>query len=276
MLGVVLIWLGTFFEEISAVAGKKNLLEKKEDVYVFGFLQILAVLTAFLLMLALLPGALVFSWESLPTLSVRIIFEIIQCYCAIMALQLADRSTMGILRSGTIPLLLLVDIMMGYSISSLQLTVVLALFVLIVLAVKERVVRREGLKYVTAATLLPVITASLYKYNIDNFNSVAVEGTIVYFALLLFWGAMNAKRYNNPFKYLKNPQIVLQSVSLAIEAVLMSVAFLYSFPSLLIAVKRASSIFWSTLSGIYIFREEKGLAKICLAGVMLSAIFILV
>ncbi len=276
MVGVLLIWLGTFFEEISAVAGKKNLLEKKEDIYVFGFLQVLAVLAAFLLMLALMPGALVFSWASLPTLSVRIFFEILQCYFAIMALQLADRSTMGILRSGTIPLLLVVDIMMGYSISSLQLTVILALFVLIVLAVKEKAVGGQGLKYVVLATVLPVITATLYKYNIEHYNSVAVEGTIVFSALLLFWGVMNARRRNNPLRYLKNPQIVAQSLSLAVEAVLMSIAFIYSFPSLLIAVKRASSIFWSTLSGIYIFREERAFAKISLAGVMFLAIFILV
>lgn len=276
MFGVLLIWLGAFFEEISAVAGKKEFDARTEDVYVFGFLQILAVLSAFLLMLAFTPGAMMFSWESLPTLSVRIVFEILQCYTGILALKLADRSTMGVVRSGTIPLLLAVDILMGYSVSILQFAGILALFVLIVLAVREKVVRANGMKFVVLATIFPVVTATLYKYNITNFNSVAVEGTIVFSALLVFWTIMNIVKKRNPFKYLRDPQIVVQSLSMAIASVLVSVAFLYSIPSMLIAVKRASSVFWTTLSGVYIFSEKKAFAKFCVAGVMLAVMFTLI
>lgn len=276
MFGVLLIWLGAFFEEISAVAGKKEFAAHTEDVYVYGFLQILAVLMAFLLMLALTPGAMMFSWASLPTLSARIVFEILQCYVGIVALKLADRSTMGVVRSGTIPLLLVVDLLMGYSVSALQFTGILALFVLIVLVVKEKVVSKKGMKFVLLATVFPVITATLYKYNISNFNSVAVEGTIVFSALLMFWTAMNIVKKKNPLKYLKDPQIVVQAMSMAVASVLVSIAFMYSIPSMLIAVKRASSVFWSTLSGVYIFSEKKAFAKFCVAGVMLAIMFTLI
>ena len=276
MFGVLLIWLGEFFEETSAIAGKKEFSAHKEDVYVYGFLQIFAVLITFLLMLAFTPGSMMFSWASLPTLSIRVVFEIIQCYTAIVALKLADRSTMGVVRSGTIPLLLAVDILMGYSVSPLQFAGILALFVPILLAVKGKVVNRKGLKYVLLATVLPVITSTLYKYNISNFNSVAMEGTIVFSALLIFWSVMNIARKQNPFKYLRDPQVVVQSRSIAVASVLISVAFMYSIPSLLIAVKRASAVFWSTLSGVYIFSEKKAFAKFCVAGVMLAVMFVLI
>lgn len=275
MFGLFLIWTGALFEEISSVAGKKELVSKKEDVAVFGFLQTFVLLIVFFAISQLMPDGFVFSWESLPTLSIRIALEILQCYAAIMALKLADRTSFGFVRSGTIPLLLVVDILVGYTVTMFQIIGVMALFVIIAFVFKERVIKKDGLKYLVTCTLLPVMTVSLYKYNITYFNSFAAETTIVMTALTIFWAIVNFYHKHSPWKHLKDPQIMVQLAGAAIGSILINIAFVTTIPSVLIAVKRASSVFWSTFSGIIIFREKKAVTKVCIAGVLLVVIFTL-
>jgi hypothetical protein len=275
MFGLFLIWSGALFEEVSSVAGKNELESKKEAVAVFGFLQTLILLIVFFVISQVIPDGFVFSWKSLPTLSLRIIFEIALCYFAIMALKLTDRSSFGFVRSGTIPLLLIVDILVGYTVTPFQIVGVLLLFVVIAFVFKEHVIKKKGLKYLVACTLLPVVTVSLYKYDITHFNSFAAETTIVMAALVLFWTVVNIYQRHSPLKHLKDPQVVVQVLAAAIGSILINIAFVFTIPSVLIAVKRASSIFWSTLSGIYMYREKRVATKVCIAGALLVVIFTL-
>lgn len=272
MFGLLLIWTGALFEEVSSVAGKNELASKKEDIAAYGFLQTLALLIVFFAISQVLPNGFVFSWESLPTLTIRILFEIVQCYAAIMALKLSDRTSFGFIRSGTIPLLLVVDILVGYTVTTFQIIGVLALFAVIAFVLKEKVIKKKGLKYLITCTLIPVITASLYKYNITHFNSFAAETTIVMSALVMFWTIVNLQHRHFPLKHLKDPQVVVQVLGTVIASIMINVAFLITIPSVLIAVKRASSVFWSTLSGIYMYKEKKAFTKFCVAGVLLLVI----
>lgn len=276
MLGVFLAWLGSFFEEISSVVGKKKLASKEEDTFVFFFLQCLACLVAFAILIIIFPKEFRFSWDSLPLMSVRIVLEIFQFYISIMALRLADRSSFAFIRSGTIPLLLIVDLVIGYQISEWQLVGVFGLFILILMAFREKVIRGEGLKYMIISTLNSVLTISLYKFSITNYNSVAAEQFVVIAVMLVFAQLICLKRGQNPWKFLTKKEYIIQSGSYAVGSMIESFAYLYSAASILTAVKRASAVFWGTVSGIWIFREQKARQKLWVAGVIMLMLVVLV
>ena len=119
MLGILRAFSGNLFGEFSSSFGKQ-LLEKKElSIYLYGavnyFLLILLFLAIALIggeSLALGGGAILFI--------IRFIFEVIQSEVQLRALQFADRTTFGFLRTLTIPLLLVVDLVLGYMLTITQ------------------------------------------------------------------------------------------------------------------------------------------------------------
>lgn len=276
MFGIFLAWLGSFFEEISSVVGKKKLAKKEEDTFVFFFLQCLACLVTFAVLILIFPKEFQFSWAALPIMSVRIVLEIFQFYVSIVALRLADRSSFAFIRSGTIPLLLIVDLIIGYQISNWQIAGVLGLFLMILLAFRQKVIRGKGLKYMLISTVNSVLTISLYKFSISNYNSVAAEQFIVIAVMLVFAQIMCIIRGQNPWKFLLKKDYIIQSGSYALGSMIESFAYMYSAASVLTAVKRASAVFWGTLSGIWIFREQKARQKLWVAGVIMVMLVVLV
>lgn len=276
MFGIFLAWLGSFFEEISSVVGKKKLAKKEEDTFVFFFLQCLACLTTFTVLILVFPKEFQFSWASLPIISVRIVLEIFQFYVSIMALRLADRSSFAFIRSGTIPLLLMVDLVIGYQISNWQIAGVLGLFLMILLAFRQKVIRGKGLKYMLISTVNSVLTISLYKFSITNYNSVAADQLIVIAVMLLFAQIMCIIRGQNPWKFLLKKEYLVQSGSYALGSTIESFAYMYSAASVLTAVKRSSAVFWGTLSGIWVFREQKARQKLWMAGVIMVMLVVLI
>lgn len=71
MIGVILASVGTFFEEVATLIGKKKVAARKESVYTMGFLNLFWVALAFLLIAIFVPGSFRFSIASLPTLLIR-------------------------------------------------------------------------------------------------------------------------------------------------------------------------------------------------------------
>ena len=61
-----------------------------------------------------------FSMASLPTFIPRIFIEIVLASIVLRATVVADRSTFSFMRTITLPLLLLVDLFVGYSVSPMQ------------------------------------------------------------------------------------------------------------------------------------------------------------
>ena len=120
MIGILLIAAGEFFGEIGASIGKYEMAHKKESIYAVGFLDAIWT-TLFLMIIAFLRNAdFVFSFQSLPTFITRAVLEVVLVFVSIHAVLKADRSTFSFLRTLTIPLLLVVDIALGYNISLLQ------------------------------------------------------------------------------------------------------------------------------------------------------------
>lgn len=120
MFGVVIIFFSTFFDELSGSIAKAKLNQKQISLYSLGAINGLAS-ALFFIMVNIVKWEFHFSLASLPTLGVRVFLEIILTWVALRATALADRSTFGFIRVVTMPLILMVDFLLGYKISDWQL-----------------------------------------------------------------------------------------------------------------------------------------------------------
>ena len=261
MIGILLVSLSAFLTELAESIGKDQVAKQKQTIYTMGFLSMFFG-SVFFFLLSMLRGSFVFSFASLPTYTLRVFLEIFQAYVTMRAITTADRSTYGFLRTTTIPLLLLVDVFLGYHISSWQLLgIILIMITLFFLLMNHGITRRgAGLTLVTATNA--VLTISLYKYNISHFNSVEAEQGIMYVLLMGYFllGAWNAGK-ENPFRALKQTLPRFQSFTYGIAGIFESFAYTFAPASIITTGKRAAAVLWAILSGNVYFREQRPIAK---------------
>ncbi len=270
MMGLLLVLVATLFGEASASIGKDEIKKQKESVYTFGFLSLFFG-WVFIVLFGLIKGSFIFSLDSLPTFSARVILEIFQITVTIFAVRVADRSTMGFLRIITIPLLLLVDIFIGYSIYPAQIFGMLLIVISLIILFMNHGIKKSGVALVVISAVNAVITTSLYKYDITNFNSVEAEQGLISFILMvyLFLMAFFVEK-EDPIKFFKKPIFFTQSLLGGVSGAIISFAYMFAPASIIMTGKRASSILWSILSGSVYFHEKHFVLKI------LSFILILV
>lgn len=263
MIGFILTAVGTSAEEIGIAFGKRNVQLKRLGPYGMMALHAIVSVLIFLMTVLIWPGSFVFSSLSLPFFLARAFFEVLQMYMSTQALIRSDRTTFSFVRTLTIPLLLLVDVFLGYALSLPQIAgiVILTLAILGIFSGKQ--FSKAGIGYVLFSAINAVITISLFKYNIAHFNSIAAEqlGILSILALYAITGRYVSSE-PNPFPLIfRDRKIFLQVISESIGGVLQSFAFLFLPPSILIAVKRSTSVFWSLISGRFFFHEQHLLWK---------------
>ncbi|MBI4093534.1 hypothetical protein HY417_01090 [Candidatus Kaiserbacteria bacterium] len=256
MFGIVLAGIGNFFAEIAESIGKKEGVEKAASIYTLSFVSLFFG-AIFIFILGIARDNLVFSLASLPTFIPRAIFEILQAYATTRALIEADRGDFGFVKSLTIPLLLIVDLSLGYPLSSLQMAgMALILVAVSTLLIYERHTVR-GLFWLLISAANASITISLYKYNISNFNSVEAEQSLImgillayfFFAALYFAG-------ENPIRFLLRRVFFAQSFSAGFAHVANSFAYLFASPSVIAAAIRSFAVLFALLSGRLYFHEK--------------------
>lgn len=276
MIGLILISLGTFFEEISNAIGKKKVGQKLQTVYSFGVLQLVSGTAAFGLIALLNSSSFVFSLGSLPTFIPRLILEIVGLHVTLLAIVRADRTTFSFVRVGTIPLLLVMDIVLQYSLKTPQVAGMAIILVTLAVVFLGKQISKGGLGLVAFSTLNSVATITLYKYNITHFNSVVAEELLVYFALLLYLSCVSwFKIRENPYKLFLRPLYLTQSLSYGLTVVFVSFAYLFAPASVITAGKRASSLLWSLVVGNVYFGESKLFAKLIIAAFLISGLVLL-
>ncbi|MDO8521296.1 MAG: hypothetical protein Q7S52_04225 [bacterium] len=275
MFGIILVSIGTFFDEVSTLIGKTEVQNKKETIYSMAFLSIVWS-TLWFLVIILIKGEFVFSAASLPTLLLRSLIEIALIYVGTLAVIQSDRSTFGFVRTGTIPLLLLADLWLGYTLTLSQIFGTIVIVLTLLVAFLNHGIRKEGIRFVLLATIFPVLTISLFKYNITHFNSVEAEQLITHIILLMYLFFMALKvGHENPLRMLLKHPFFVQSFAAGIGGVLISFAYLFAPASTITAAKRAVSVLWAVVSGNLYFQEKHIALKIGLFVVVAIGIALL-
>lgn len=257
-----LILLGTLSVEISNSIGKLAVSRKQETLYSMGFITMFWGTILFFLLIWL-GAEFRFTADSLPLFLPRVILEVILAHITIKAVLVADRSTVSFLRMITIPLLLLVDIVVGYEILIAQIYGIGLLLIALMIVFWRNPRGQKGIGVVLLSGVLAVATTSLFKYNITMHNSVAAEQVIISLVLLVYFLVFSMLKFKEkPWRLLQRPYVQAQSISHGVAGLLLSFAYLYAPASVIISLKRSLAVFWATISGNIVFHEEHIARKI--------------
>lgn len=278
MVGLFLVLAATFFAEAQDSIGKHGANQGRLSIYSMGFLSLLWGFFFFAVIIAV-KREFIFSTASLPTFLVRAALEVLLIHTTLLAMTRADRSTFGFIRVGTLPLLLIVDIYLGYT---LRTPAVLGITIIIIgvllFSLWHRAVGKEGVWLVALTAVLAVATLSLYKYNITHFNSIEAEQSSISLILLVYLFMMaRIVAKENPFAFLRQPIFLFQSLSAGLGDVLASFAYLFGAASVITAARRALAVLWSIVSGNLYFKERGLLIKLAvfffiLVGLVMTAL----
>lgn len=276
MLGILLISFGTFFEEISDSIAKKEVGEKKETVYTMAFLLLFWSFLWFAGII-LYKQSFGFVYASLPTFSLRLLLEIIQVHAGVRAVTLADRSTFGFVRTGTLPLLLGADLLLGYPVAAPQIAGVAFIVVSLLILSLNHGIKKQGLGYVAYSTVGAVATISLYKYNITHYNAVEAEQFLMHLFLLVYFYVVALRvGKENPLRILRQKIFFTQSFSAGIGSAVVSFAYLFAAASVITSAKRSFSVLWSILSGSMYFHEKHIVVKLASFVLLVAGVILLV
>jgi len=275
MLGIFLTLIGTVLEEAGNSLAKAGVKLKLESVDMLGFLSNFWTSLFFLALVAMRwPDMHIATW---PTLLIRLPLEIIPAWLTVRAIALCSRSTFGFVRVTTIPALLIADTLMGYSLDPYQIGGILLITLTLFFLYTNHGFEKKGLIYVFLASLMPVITSTLLKYNLNHGNSLELEQALVCIVLTVYFYTQTRRRHENPLRFLTQPVLLAQAILHALGGVVLSFGFNLTLPSVHMAAKRSGSLISSLASGRLMFHEKKMGLKIaamaiCVLGIILLAI----
>lgn len=275
MFGILLAIVGSGTLEISETIGKYEMERGKQSVVQTGFLAAIAS-CLFFLVTAALRQTWIFSFASLPTFVARFVLEIILSEVSLRAILRAERSTYGMIRVLTIPLLLAVDVMLGKTLSLVQLLGMGSIVVALLLLERNHGIKRDGALLVLATAVIAVVTISLYQYDITHFNSVEAEQGITLIGLVLYFGVRTwYETKKEPFSLYRHSWAIYQSVFAGIASVVQSFAYLFAPASVIVTAVRSASVLAALASGRIYFAEGKLGEKIVSAMIVVVGLVLL-
>src|SRR3989344_8855601 len=141
----------------------------------------------------------------------------------------AASSAFGLIRTITIPFLLMVDIALGYVITTKQLFGITFIFIAVAMLLSIEHLRIKGLCLLIGSSLNAVITISLFKYNITHFNSVEAEQSLISLIVMiyLFFCAMLIYK-EDPFRFMRKPVFMVQMATSGLASIIVSYAYLFA------------------------------------------------
>ncbi len=276
MFGVLLSGAASFFAEVAAAVGKYEVREKKYGLFSMAFLSYFFAFWWFL-GIVIYRGAFHFNPAAWPTFAARLVLEVILTYVSVRAIATASRSTFGFLRVGTMVLLLLVDVSLGYVVTLRQISGMAVIVLAFLILFLNHGLERKGFGWVILSTILPVATISLYKYNITYYNPVEVDQFLATaFLLLVFFFLAVWRERINPMRLLLSPASFGQSFGSGIGSALGSFAYIFAPASVIATIGRSSSMLWAMLVGNIYFREKHFLLKLVAAFMLVAGIFLMI
>jgi hypothetical protein len=172
-------------------------------------------------------------------------------------------------------MLLVVDISLGYHITSGQIIGIALMFAALVLVFGHNPRSRRGAWLAVLSAILAVGTVSLYKYDITHFNSVVGEQTVVILCIMAFFLFKARHERRSPFSLLIKPQTGTQSLANGISLALESFALSMAPASIIITLKRSFALVWAIVFGGAYFHEHS-LARKVSSGALLAASVVLI
>jgi hypothetical protein len=277
MIGIVLAALGSVFAEAADIVGRTEAKKKHETVFSMGFLQTFWATIFFVVWSLVSAGSFRFDYDSLPTFILKMVLEVIQVYATISAVITADRSSFGFIRVLTIPLLLIVDIFLGYQLAPMQSVGVSLIVIAMLILFTDHNFSKKGAGLVLFGAVNSVATISLYKYNITHYNSVVAEQTLTLLIILAFLtvGAVFITK-EHPLRMLGQKKFFLQSFSDGLAVMAGSFAFLYAPASIISAVRRSTAVLMATISGNLYFQERHIAIKLGMFALLTVGIILIV
>lgn len=272
MIGSLLSLLEAFFEEVSSSLGKKSIAKKEESPYAFLFIT---YFVGALVYVAASIGAklpFIFSVESIPTFTVKIILEMLLSYVAVKSLTSFDRSFFSLSRMMTIPFVLIIDAVLGTTLPFYQIVLLFLMLVVFAVLCVHNKVSFKKLYLALPLAVLPAFTIILLKYNISHFNSVFAE-QVVSLSLLALWALVTdiILTKENPLRLLTHPIILAQATCSGVASIAGSYAYNYGSATIITALRRAFSLLTSLLSDVFFFKKKTKRATV----VAIIALFIL-
>jgi hypothetical protein len=276
MFGILLALIASFFEESATSLGKWEMRQRKETPMDVGFLNVSFAWSIYVLLVLFRWPYLHFSIQSWPTLGLEMILGVTQAVATLYAVKRAERTTLGFLRIVTIPLLLAVDMLLGYDIGFLQVLGILLIVIALIVLFINHGIKKSGawLSLFTAVDAAAGI--SLFKYNVVHFNSPEIEQLFVVSTMLFFftgWIVFRERRF--PLKQFLNKEGYGQGLMMSFASVVESYAYLYAPASVLIAAKRAAAVMWALVSGSVVFHEKHLVLKTFSASLIVGGICLL-
>ncbi len=271
MTALVLVLLGSIFLEFSTSLGKYEVKHKKESLYAFGFLSGFWSLIILLITGLFIRDEFIFSLASLPTFGLRAVLEVGLVFLTLHAVLEADRSTYSFLRVLTIPLLLLVDLSLGYAISTTQIIGIFIVITTVLFLIFHHDLSKKGKLLCLASAMLAVVVISLYKYNITHYNSVEAEQSLMIFInLVVLAAAGRIQKHENVLANFKRPLFLVQSLAMGAAGTLLSFAYVFAPASIIVTIERSCGVLASIISGRVYFHEKHLYLKL-LAGAAIIA-----
>jgi hypothetical protein len=275
MFAAAIIVASTFLEETSDTLGKRGARKRQETVAQMAFLSLFWTVI-FLVISTFMGAKFVLREASIPFLALRVVIDITLGYTAALAVVRADRTTVGFMRTLTIPLVLAGDVTLGYRLTGVQIAGVCVLFAGLAAAFYNNTRGRRGSRVAILVAVLSAISAILYKWDITYYNSVAAEQIVVYTCSVAFFYFLASARGASPAKLLFRPITGMQSLADGLGLAIEAFAFSYAPASVVVALKRSMAVIWSIVFGQHYFHEHKVKKKIYAGAILAMGLALLV
>jgi drug/metabolite transporter (DMT)-like permease len=275
LFAIILILGGSILSEVSSSLGKYTVNHKVVGLFSLGFFNCVIGFGLFAGMIAFQPDAWKFSMASLPILAVRVVLDCLQLFWTLKATAAATRGTFGLVRSATIPLVLMIDLLLGYTLGPWMLVGMGLIFSTLVVLAALGDLDGKGMKYLALSAVNAAITISLFKFNITHYNSVATEQVIVLFCMSLVFLILARIKRESVIKTFRHPLLAAEGVSLGGAGLLDSFAYTFIPASVAVTMIRALSVFWSIVFGKAYFKETHFVPKLAGCIVIVLGIILL-
>ena len=256
MFGTLLVFVGTFFGEVSSSIGKYAIRHRIEGLFTLSFADNIWSVVFFFVIALAFPGERVLISASVIALAPLALLNVFQSYVTTRALVAASRSTFGFVRTGTIPLVLAADLALGYGISSTRIVGICIVTLALLFLYTNHGLDRRGLGWAAVSAVNGAIGISLYKWLLTQGNGVAVVQLIQVFCIWAVSLALALSKRERPWQTLRKPLILAQSSLVGLDAVLESYAYVFLPASVIVALSRSLAVGWCLIFGRLAFHEK--------------------